>query len=319
MRDTMTGRYSILDHLKRNRVRRGHRLLAGVLALGASLCPALIGASTRVEETDPSVTFSGAWVPDAMGIHSAGAAVVSDQSGARATVSFTGTGITWIGDAGFNRGVARVFLDGTANTVDTYSLVWQDQQALFVAKGLTAGLHSLSIEVTQMRNVNAQASGISVDAFVIENGAAVSSNVIASPGYIEQNNPAVTYSGNWYLNMGSRASGGSAVLAVDPGTRASVLFNGTGITWIGFRDQWSVWARVSVDGVLKTTLDAFYLPMGDEALDDIWQRPMFSITDLPNGPHTLMIEVLGQKDPDSGGAWIWIDAFRVFGPAVTAP
>ena len=169
-----------------------------------------------------------------------------------------------------------------------------------------------------MRNVNAQASGISVDAFAIENGGIVSGSVIANPGYLEQNNPAVTFSGNWYLNNGSRASGGSAVLAVDAGSQASVLFNGTGITWIGFRDQWSGWARVYVDGVLKTTLDAFYLPWGDEALNDIWQRPMYSIADLQNGNHTLTIEVLGQKDPDSGGAWIWIDAFRVFGPTVPA-
>jgi hypothetical protein len=272
--------------------------------------------NTRIEATDAGLAFKGAWAPDTMGVHSAGAAIVSDQSGARATVSFTGTGITWVGDSGFNRGVARVYLDGTANTVDTYSGIWLDQHILFVAKGLTAGLHTLSIEVTQMRNVSAQASGISIDAFDIENGAVVTGSVVANPGYIEQNNPAVTFTGNWYLNTGSRASGGSAVLAVDPGTQAIVQFNGTGITLIGFRDQWSGWARVYVDGVLKTTLDAFYLPMGDEALDDIWQRPMFSITDLPNGPHTLMIEVLGQKDPDSGGAWIWIDSFRVFGPAV---
>lgn len=318
MQLTITGYDLRVDHLKRNCGFRRGALLAGALTLGASLCSAQTPAMTRVEETNPSIAYSGTWIPDALGVHSAGAALLSDQSGARASFSFTGTGISWIGDAGFNRGVARVYLDGAVSTVDTYSLVWHDQQVLFVAKGLTTGLHTFSVEVTSMRNVNAQASGISIDAFGIENGTVVSGSVYANPGYIEQNSPAVTYSGNWYLNNGSRASGGSAVLAVDPGSQATVLFNGTGITWIGFRDQWSGWVRVHMDGVLKTTLDTFYRPFGEEALDDIWQRPIYSITDLPNGPHTLTIEVLGQKDPDSGGAWIWIDAFQILGPTPAA-
>jgi hypothetical protein len=33
---------------------------------------------------------------------------------------------------------------------------------------------------------------------------------------------------------------------------------------------------------------------------------------LSRTPHALTLEVLRQKDPDSGGAWIWIDSFRVF-------
>jgi hypothetical protein len=226
MQDTITGRDLNLDHLKRSRVLRGHRFISGALALGVSLCPALLGASTRVEETDPGLTFTGAWAPDTVGVHSAGAAVVSDQSGARATVTFAGTGITWIGDAGFNRGVARVYLDGTANTVDTYSLVWQDQHILFVAKGLTAGLHTLSIEVTQMRNVNAQASGVSVDAFDIENGAVVTGSVAANPGYIEQNNSAVTFTGNWYLNTAPEPAGVRLFLPLIPAPRRA--FNSMG-------------------------------------------------------------------------------------------
>ena len=36
---------------------------------------------------------------------------------------------------------------------------------------------------------------------------------------------------------------------------------------------------------------------------------------LPNGSHTLTIEVLGQKDDISNGTWVWVDAFRILGPA----
>jgi alpha-amylase len=297
---------------------RSGMLLAGALTLGVSLGSAQTGTVALVPATDPSIAYSGRWVPDSLEVQSSGAARVSDQSGARASFSFSGTGITWIGSTAFNRGVARVSLDGTANTVDTYSDLWHTQQVLFVAKGLNPGLHSFSIESTQMRNVNAEGSGISIDAFNIENGSIVSGGVSAYPGYIEQNTPAVTFTGNWYLNNGARASGGSSALAVDPGSRANVRFNGTGIIWIGYMDPWSGWVRVYVDGVLITTLDTYYLPWGNAAVDEIWQRPIWGITDLANGPHTLSIEVLGQKASQSGGSWIWIDAFRVLGTTPSA-
>jgi hypothetical protein len=290
-----------------------------LLALGVSLCRAQPAGITRVEENDPFITYLGIWVADSMGDNSAGQARILNEVGARALLSFTGTGITWVGATGADRGVARVYLDGTVNTVDTYSDTRHDQQALFVAKGLSGGTHTLVIEVTPTKNVNSAGSGIGIDAFDVQNGAAVPDNAIADPGYFEQNNPVVRYIGNWYLNNSSRASGGSAVLAVDPGSTATVVFRGTGITWIGFRDQWSGLVKVFIDGRLQTTLDTSFLPFGDGALDDIWQRPIWQITDLPNGTHVFALEVLGKKGPNSSGAWVWIDAFRVIGPANSTP
>jgi hypothetical protein len=306
-------RYSGENHVKTFHVLSNYVVLAGVLALCASVSLAQPRVMTRVEAAPPGILYSGAWAPDTLGVPSGGQALVSEKPGATASFTFTGTGISWIGDAAFNRGVARVFLDGNVSIVDTYSDIRHDQQALFVAKGLTPGLHTITIEVTQMKNVNAEGSGISVDAFDIENGGPASGNVIANPGYIEQNSPAVTYSGSWYVNHSDRASSGSSMLAVDPGSKATVVFNGTGIIWIGYMDPWSGWVRVYVDGVLKTTLDTYYMPWGNGATDEIWQRQVWGITDLQDGQHTLTLEVLGQKASKSGGAWIWIDAFRVLG------
>jgi len=302
---------------KQMKILKSYYFGAVVLAFSTSLSLAQTGSITRIEENNPAIAYGGTWVPDTLGVHSGGRAVVSDQSGARAFLAFTGTGISWIGDAAFNRGVARVYLDGNPSIVDTYSDPRHGQQALFIGKGLAPGVHALSIEVTQMKNVNAEGSGISIDAFDIENGTIVTANltgnVVANPGYIEQNSPAVSYSGSWYVNNSPRASAGSAVLAMDPGSKAGVTFNGTGIIWIGYMDPWSGWAKVYVDGVLKTTLDTYYLPWGDGASDEIWRRPIWGVTDLPNGTHTLLIEVLGEYASKSGGAWIWIDAFRVLG------
>src|SRR5205823_6511860 len=68
---------------------------------------------------------------------------------------------------------------------------------------------------------------------------------------------AVTYTGTWYTNSGSFNSGGSSVLAIDKGSRATFTFTGTALKWIGYRDQWSGIANVYVDGVLKAQVDTY--------------------------------------------------------------
>ena len=65
---------------------------------------------------------------------------------------------------------------------------------------------------------------------------------------IEQDNPAVIYSGNWYGNSGPSNSNGTAALTNTKGARATVTFNGTGITWIGVKDNWSGVANLYLDG-----------------------------------------------------------------------
>src|SRR5262245_4008337 len=54
---------------------------------------------TRLQETDPSVSFSlGNWAPnDTSRPWSAGIATLANQANAQVTFTFTGTGVTWIG------------------------------------------------------------------------------------------------------------------------------------------------------------------------------------------------------------------------------
>jgi hypothetical protein len=122
--------------------------------------------------------------------------------------------------------------------------------------------------------------------------------------YYEQDSSAVTYSGSWSPNPMAVHSGGSAKLAMDPGSRATFAFTGTGATWIGYRDEWSGIASVKVDGVLKGTLDT-YLASGQA------QSTLYSVNGLTNGTHTLTIEATGTHCPASAGSWIWVDAFAV--------
>jgi hypothetical protein len=100
-------------------------------------------------------------------------------------------------------------------------------------------------------------------------------------------------------------SGGTAVLAMDPNSSATVTFTGTGITWIGYQDQWSGIAQVYVDGTLIS------LPVDTYASSQKVQSTVYSVSDLSPGAHTLMIVTTGAHDAASAGSWIWVDAFVV--------
>ena len=120
----------------------------------------------------------------------------------------------------------------------------------------------------------------------------------------EQNDPAVRLTGPWFPNSGAFASGGSAMLAMDQGSQATLTFTGTGVQWIGYRDPWSGIAQVYLDGVLKGTIDTY--SAGAQA-----QAVLYSLSGLSNASHNLTLMVSGTRNANSGGAWIWVDAFDV--------
>src|SRR5205823_4841380 len=119
---------------------------------------------------------------------------------------------------------------------------------------------------------------------------------------VEQNSSAVAYTGTWNTNNGAFNSGGSAVLALDRGSRATFTFTGTAVKWIGYKDGWSGIANVYVDGTLQGQVDAY--SAADQA-----QAVLFTMSGLSSGTHTLAVEVTGTKNTASSSSWIWVDAF----------
>jgi hypothetical protein len=120
----------------------------------------------------------------------------------------------------------------------------------------------------------------------------------------EQDSPAVEMTGSWYPNSGAFNSGGSAVLAMDQGSQAKLTFTGTSVQWLGYRDAWSGIGQVYLDGALKSTVDTYSAASQAEAV-------LYSITGLSNTSHTLAIVATGSRNGNSGGAWVWVDAFDV--------
>jgi hypothetical protein len=262
--------------------------------------------SQRFEDTDPSVVYSGpGWRSDMYKALSNGGATASDQAGAQATFTFTGTSVSWIGGRWIEEGIARVFLDGSFVTeVDTYSKTKEVQVPLFTALDLANTSHTLTIEVTGRKNVASNLAFVLVDAFDVP---------AATISRLQETDPSVTFTGSGWLQgvTGDEWSGGTAAGSLTAGDQATFTFTGTGVRWLGQLgpDNGGI-ARVFLDGAFVKEVDT-YAPSPDPAHHSVFQAEHFKATGLADASHTLTIEVTGQKDPAAVTAIVTVDAFDV--------
>ena len=121
----------------------------------------------------------------------------------------------------------------------------------------------------------------------------------------DYNDPRITYTGTWYPNTNSLEIGGSATLTnLERLPQANVVFDGTGITWIGVSDGYSGLCYVTLDGV-QTVVDT-----SNAASATHYQQALFTAQGLTAGLHRLTIEVIHQRDSTTQGSWVWVNAFE---------
>jgi hypothetical protein len=122
--------------------------------------------STRYEETSPATALTGTWYSNTSSFLSGGSAVLSEEAGARATFSFTGTRVRWIGYRDEYSGIGRVYLDGALVAVyDTYASPAQAQAIMFRTGALGRGPHTLAVEAAHLHLASAREKWVWVDAF----------------------------------------------------------------------------------------------------------------------------------------------------------
>ena len=258
-------------------------------------------AGTRVEET--ALTLTGGWTPAGTtgvwsdGTPEGGAAVASATPGAQATFSFIGTEVRWIGFRGPGTGIARVFLDGAFQAeVDTFAPT-EMQAVVFAATSLAAATHTLTIDVTGRMNPAATDSVIVVDALDVR-------------ARIEDPDPSLAYTATFqpgntdkaWSGASANTGTGSAAFSRTAGANATVTFTGTSASWIGLRAPWTGIARVLLDGAFVAEVDTF-------APREEIQAVLFSAAGLVDAPHTLTVEVTGQRSASSIDSFIVVDAF----------
>ena len=296
------------------------------LALFLAASATLMAADTTIQENDASVVLKGNWYVNNNAAHSGGAAVLASDSGASATITFTGTGISWIGVKDSYNGIAQVYIDGSAvTTVDTAASYTQYQQSLYTASNLSDGSHTLQIVVSGSHSSAGLGTAIWIDAFQITGSAGESGGGTGTGGggtgsggsgggsgqaVVEQTDSSVTLSGSWYANNNAAHSGGSAAFASDEGASAQISFTGTSIAWVGVKDSYNGVAQVYLDGSLVATVDTY-------AGFTQYQQTLYTTANLSNAAHTLKIVVSGQHSAQALGNAVWVDAFLVNGSATS--
>jgi hypothetical protein len=278
---------------------------------------------TLFEETDRAVSFTGTWSRDnadkawsGTSLNTgAGTATYSATGGAQAQFSFTGTSVTWLGFRGPFAGIADVWMDGVfARSIDLYAPNEQVRAPVFIATNLTAGPHTLRVDVRGQQNAAATGALVVVDAFdvtllqsapsvarVQETDAAISYTVTSTTDWLQESRTPLRSGETAKVAVPRQDS----KFAAGEG-KVTFTFTGTGVRWIGDRGRDRGIARVSLDGGTPVAIDTY------AALQDEYQAAIFTATGLAPGNHTLTIFVTGNANAGSQGRYIAVDSFEIF-------
>src|SRR5215472_11546703 len=266
---------------------------SGGMPLPASDMPVWYDA----EPGAPGVTFGGSW--GAFG----GTGYLNRQmratttTGNTCTFKFKGTSVAWLGTRGPSRGIANVSLDGgAAVAVDCYNTYGSDGPGFcWQVQGLSNTAHTLKITCTGTFNGSATAPWVGVDAFVVNH------NLIMT----DDTDPAITYTGGFTaFSMGPSYWQQTDHSCSASGT-ASFTFNGTGCVWYGFKGNNHGIATVQVDGGTAVTVDTYAV---NQYIGPIWQ-----VTGLAPGNHTVLITATNTKNANSSANWVDVDAIGYWG------
>jgi len=282
----------------------GNRTTSNPVTITVSNTAPPPSATKRFEETDASVSLSAGWIQSDpnqdWSAWSGGFSVSSIVPGAQATLTFTGTSVTWIGYRSVDSGIAHVFVDGVfVSDIDLFARRDEISVRVFSVKGLSNSSHTFTIQVTGQKNAESQGIGVVVDAFDVP------APVVS---HLQDTDPDISYSAGWAVDISSKPwSGGSATFSSASGAQATLTFRGTAIGWIGGRGPDTGIARVFIDGVFAGEVDT-YSPMIR------LQATLFAASGLADANHTLTIQVTGSSNGASTGTAIWLDAFDVTTP-----
>ena len=213
--------------------------------------------------------------------------LVESGKGATATITFSGTAITWFTMTGPAEGRANVYVDGVKKAkVNNWSAVTKWHVARTV-KGLKPGTHRLRIVVAGTKG---STKGTGTD--VVLDAVKVGKKLLARPATLT----------TWRRVATSAASGGAYTATTQRGATASFAFRGTSLTWVTARGPAMGKAKVYVDGVLKTTVDNYAKRSG-------WNARR-TVTGLSDGVHTVKIVVTGKRRA-SAGTMVVVDRWLV--------
>ena len=128
--------------------------------------------------------------------------------------------------------------------------------------------------------------------------------ILKRPVRYENHRDVVKYAGNWTIRENEDYSAGRASFSNVAGEAARLDFAGEGVRWIGKKGPDQGIARVYIDSMHQQDVDLY-----SEEIEPMVE--LFAASNLPNGPHSIRVEVGIVSNPMSSGTWVSIDAFDV--------
>ena len=136
-----------------------------------------------------------------------------------------------------------------------------------------------------------------------EEGALYGVESTGAQTWFEEDDPAIDYIGTWNPLVCNPCNNGFLKYSGQTGAKAEFSFYGTGIKWHT--------AKAPALGKVKIYFDGVYKGMVDLYRSTVQYPLVLGGSGIPRGNHTLMIEILGQKNAGSSGYYIVIDGFEV--------
>ncbi len=249
-----------------------------------------LNVQTTFQDSNPSLAYDS-WHGVIDATANGGTYEVSGSKGARATVKFTGSGVTWVTRKASDQGIASVTIDRLSHgTFDLYSSTTQAQVSEAFS-GLSSTTHTFVIKVTGTKNPSSNGTKVSIDAFIV------------GTTTIQDSSPKVEYD-TWAGSTSKSASGGTYRSSGKAGATASLTFVGTSVTWVTATGPADGEAQVYIDNVAQGPVIDLYSSATQ------WQVA-HTISGLSSGTHTIEVKVLGLKDSSSTGTKVIVDAFAV--------
>ncbi len=209
-------------------------------------------------------------------------------------------------------GIALVSVDGgPSKEVDLFARPTDEIHTQVVTIGdLSAGQHTLTIQVTGRQNSQAAGNVVVVDAFDVQPGTTVS--------HWQDTNPEAKFSAGWVKSSANFPWSGSGVSNVPElpvtaqetqtaGANVTLPFRGTAINLIGYRGPDAGIATVQVDGGAASEIDMYSPTI-------TYQPVVFTASGLADSNHTLTVTATGRKNIASSAYRVVVDAFDVITP-----
>ncbi|NQX67246.1 S-layer homology domain-containing protein [Paenibacillus alba] len=298
----------------------------------------------RVDDRDPSITYSGAWSDfnDAGDFKST--EKYSNTVGAYVQYTFTGTGISLIGPKNNNMGTCDIYIDGTLvqSDIELYEANKNFQQALYTHTGLSNGTHTIKVVV--------KSGFVVIDAFEPSGGSPTSIAMAINNQWayddLEWGNyeTSMTVPSGYSNTVKMRLTDNdSSSITYNPVTRTeNDNTTGTGTNQFDYVGSWGYYgsqsgayqndnhysntagayallrftgSKVQLYGAKNNNqgIAAFSIDNGPETLVDTYapsrsdQQLLFESDELKNQEHVLRIRVTGQKKANANDSFLSID------------